>query len=215
MSVSDLPLVLFLLLPGFLTINVAFLVGRFRRSSTFQATLWSLAVSLLLLTIVYPGYLLIVDPSPVAVEHPNLLQILVNPILVPGSVWVLLYAFALLAGILFGIADRKGGVERVFLWVGVDLSRRGDIWSHQFRNAGNVRVYLNDGTLLVGWPEYYSTDKSQPGPELYLTETKIWDIYAAKWVDVTGVKGILLDASVINRIEFLASPDEGNEEASQ
>ena len=148
MSVSDLPLVLFLLLPGFLTINVAFLVGRFRRSSTFQATLWSLAVSLLLLTIVYPGYLLIVDPSPVAVERSNLLQILVNPILVPGSVWVLLYAFALLAGILFGIADRKGGVERVFLWVGVDLSRRGDIWSHQFRNAGNVRVYLNEGPCL-------------------------------------------------------------------
>ena len=67
----------------------------------------------------------------------------------------------------------------------------------------------------MGWPEYYSTDKSQLGPELYLTETKIWDIYAAEWVDVTGVKGILLDASVINRIEFLASPDEGNEEASQ
>ncbi len=207
MSVSDLPLVLFLLLPGFLTINVAFLVGRLRRLSTFQASLWSLAVSLLLLTIVYLGYLYFVGPSPVGAERPNLLQILVNPILVPGRVWVLLYVFALLAGVLFGIADRKGVVDRVFLWAGVDLSRRGDIWSYQFRNANNVRVYLNDGTLLVGWPEYYSTDRSQPGPEVYLTEAKIWDIDKAKWVDVTGVKGILLDASAINRIEFLASPD--------
>ena len=212
MSVSDLPLVLFLLLPGFLTINVAFLVGRLRRLSTFQATLWSLVVSLLLLTIVYPGYLYIVDPSPVGAERPNLLQVLVNPILVPWRVWVLLYVFALLAGILFGIADRKGGIERVFLWAGVDLSKRGDIWSQQFRNAGSVRVYLNDGTLLVGWPEYYSTDRSQPGPELYLTEVKIWDIDTSEWVDVTGVKGILLDARVINRIEFLASSEEGDKE---
>ena len=135
MNVSDLPLVLFLLLPGFLTINIAFLVGQLRRLSTFQATLWSLVVSLLLLAIIYPGYLYIVDSSPAGTERPDLLKVLVNPILVPSQVWVLLYAFALLTGILYGVADRKGLVERVFLWVGIDLNKRGDIWSHQIQKC--------------------------------------------------------------------------------
>ena len=75
-------------------------------------------------------------------------------------------------------------------------------------------MFLKDGTILVGWPEYYSTDMSQPGPELYLTEAKVWNIEKTEWIDVDGVRGILMDASEINRIEFLDSPSDGEKETT-
>ena len=145
----------------------------------------------------------------------SLFQILVDSSLVPGFVWILLYAIALLGGIAVGVADRRGLVNLFFLKLGIDLAKRGDIWSSQFRDAENVRVYLRDGTLLTGWSEYYSTDKSQRGRELYLTYARVWSIDESEWWDIDGVRGILLHGDEITRIEFLDSSDEGDKETAQ
>ena len=209
MNIASLPLVLFILLPGFLSINIAFLVGNFRRLSTFQATLWSLAVGLLLLAVIYPVYVYLVSPPLGEEGWLGLVQILVNPSLVPVQVWILLYVFALFLSILVGVADRKGIIEKLFHRIGIDLSKRGDIWSNQFRAADYVRVYLRDGAPLVGWPEYYSKE-----PELYLTNVKFWSVEESDWLEVEGIRGVLLHGDEITRIEFLKSPDEDGKEAA-
>ena len=204
MSLASLTLVLFLLLPGFLCINVAFLVGTFHRLSAFHGFAWSLLASFILISITYPIYISLAPPPSGVASWPGLLQVLENPILVPGQVWIILYAFALLTGIGLGVGERKGWIGSLLLLVKIDLSKRGDIWSRAFRNENFVQVYLKDGTLLVGWPDLYSTDRSQPGPELYLTDPKIWSDEKSEWLDLSeDIRGILLHGDEITRIEFL------------
>jgi hypothetical protein len=190
MSVTSFPLALFLLLPGFLFINAAFLVSEFRRLSAFHGTAWSLVVSLLLVAVIYPTYVALVKP-PSGEVWPSLLRILENPGLVPGQVWALLYGVAPLAGALAGLAERKRIIGFLFSKIGIDLRMHGDLWSRLLRTTYYIRVYLKDGTLLFGWPELYSINRSQPGPELYLTQAQIWDVDKRMWVDVEGVRGIL------------------------
>ena len=214
MDIAGLPLVLFLLLPGFLTINVAFLVGTFRRLSAFHGTAWSLLVSFILIGISYSSYVYLVGPPPENGPWPGLFEVLVDPSRVPVLVWVMLYIMGLLFGVMFGVGDRKGYIESLLHWLGIDLDRRGDIWGSQFREPRDVLVYLKDGSLLSGWPEYYSTDRSQPGPELYLTNSWIWSSENSKWLEIEGTTGILLHGNEINRIEFLASSDVRDEAAT-
>ena len=213
MNLSAIPIVLFLLLPGFLTINIAILIGRFRRVSAFYGSAWSLLASFVLVGCTYPAYVYLAASPPGQDAWPSLSQVLVDPSLVPGSVWALIYVLALLAGTAAGFADRRGYVDGISLRLGIDLSKRGDVWSRQFRDAGNVHVYMKDGTLLSGWPEYYSADMSHPGPELYLTNANIWSDEGYKWLEIKGVRGILLHGDEISRIEFLESPAEQDREA--
>lgn len=214
MDIAGLPLVLFLLLPGFVTINVAFLVGRFRRLSTFHGTAWSLMVGFILVGVTYTPYTYLLDPTSVDGSWPGLLEVLVDPRHVPAPVWVTLYVAGLFLGVLFGVGDRKGYIGGLFLRLGIDLAKRGDIWESQFRDAQTVRVYLKDGSLLSGWPEHYSIDRSQPGPELYLTYARIWSTEEADWLDLEGVSGVLLHGDEISRIEFLDSVYEDVREAT-
>lgn len=215
MSLASLPLVLFLLLPGFLCINVAFLVGTFHRLSAFHGFAWSLLTSFTLVSITYPLYISLVAPPSGTASWPGFLEILENPILVPGQVWVILYAVAILVGIVFGIVERIGWIGNLFLVVKIDLSKRGDIWSRAFRNENFVQVYLKDGTLLAGWPDLYSTDRSQPGPEIYLTDPKIWSAEGSAWLDLSeDLGGILLHGDEITRIEFLDPKHEKDEETA-
>ena len=125
-----------------------------------------------------------------------------------------MYVVALFVGVVVGVADRIGYLQGISLKLGIDLRKRGDIWSSQFRDAGDVQVYLKDGTLLSGWPEYYSADRSQPGPELYLANARIWSIETTEWLDIKGVRGILLHGDEITRVEFLSALDEGDRDES-
>ena len=205
MSVPSFPLVLLLLLPGFLFISTGFLVSRIRKLSAFEVTAWSLGVGLLLIVTLYPAYTTLLAPPPDK-AWPGLLKILENPVLVPGPLWALLYVAAPLLGYLGGWADRQGLLERILRPVGIDLKRHGDLWGPLLRGKVYVYVHLTDGNVLFGWPENYSSDRSQPGPELYLTQVQVWRPDEAEWVELEYTRGILLDASRIIRIEFLDLP---------
>ena len=201
MTAASFPLAIFLLLPGFISIYSGFLVSRFRRLPAFHAATLSLSISLALFVIVYPLYSLVAQS-----DHPGLLKVLNDPATVPIAVWGLLYLAALASGILFGVLDRKRVFEALFLKVGIDLRTHGDLWGPLLRESDFIRVHLGDGTVLYGWPEYYSADRSQPGPELYLAVPQIWDQNESEWISLAGVDGILLAADNINRIEFLTPP---------
>ncbi len=168
--------------------------------------------SFVLIAFTYPTYTYLFSPPLGSSAWPGLFQVLEDPILAPGQFWVILYVFAILAGIALGVGDRTGCINRLFLLIRVDITNRDDIWSRVFRNEDYVQVYLKDGTLLVGWPSLYSTDRSQPGPELYLTKVMVWSIEYEEWLDMEGVRGILLHGDEITRVEFLSALDEGDKE---
>ncbi len=214
MDIAGLPSVLFLLLPGFVTINVAFLVGTFRRLSAFHGTAWSLLVSFILVGITYPLYVRLSGPSDSGAPWPGLSEVLKDPSQVPIPVWILLYVAAFLLGVVVGIAERAGIIRGSLLRLGIDLEKRGEIWGSLLQDAEYVRVYLKSGDTLSGWPEYYSADRTQPGPELYLTHARLWSGEDEAWLDVERTSGILLHGDEISRIEFLTSADENAEEAT-
>ena len=210
MTVASFQLEIYLLLPGFIFIYAAFLLSRFRNLPVFQGTALSLLVSLILFATIYSLYTSSVKP-PSDQPWPDLIGVLGNPALVPGWVWAAVYVSAPLLGSLIGFLDRKRFFESLFRFAGIDLRQHGDVWGRLLRESSYVRVYLDDGTLLFGWPEFFSTDRSQPGPELYLSQAQIWDSNSSEWVLIADVEGILLDASKINRIEFV-SDTEGRQE---
>ena len=43
---------------------------------------------------------------------------------------------------------------------------------------------------------------------MYLTNARIWSTETTEWLDIKGVRGILLHGDEITRVEFLDSPDE-------
>ena len=129
---------------------------------------------------------------------------------------MLLYVTAPVLGGLVGFAERRGWVDLVLGCVGIHLRAHGDLWGRLLRAKVDVYVHLTDGSILFGWPEHYSSDRSQPGPELYLTQVQVWNPDDSKWVELEHTKGVLLDASQVSRIEFLEPPtDNQNVEVVQ
>jgi hypothetical protein len=196
MAASDVPATLLILLPGFLALQVFRLVSPGRRPSDLETLLWSLAAAFAILT-----------PTTVVWHQidcgvPSLVDLIKYPPSVPMRLTVVLYAAAPLAGGLVGHLDRSQRLERWAERIGVDLSRRRDVWFLAFRDPYYVRVYLKNGDLLYGWPERISTDRRAEATEIYLTNTFIWDMQSEKWVPQTTVAGGWIDATGIERIEF-------------
>ena len=205
MDIANLPLALSLLLPGFILLHLIFLVSRIRRISAFYATTWSLLISLLLFVAVYLVYTAIVDAPETNTAWPTLGATLADPSLIPSEVWITLYLSAVFLGWALGHLERWRIPERVLRLVGIDLRKHGDIWDRSFREQKykSVRVYLKDGDLLEGWPKYYSDDRTEPGPEVYLSPAYSWDSEEGQWRHIADIDGVLVHGSEISRIEFL------------
>ena len=209
MNLADLPLALSLLLPGFLLLHVVFLVSRIRRISAFHATTWSLFISLLLFMGVYAVYSAVVTPPSGESSWLSLRDALTNPNSIPGGIWIALYTTAVVLGWAFGKLEMRGVPRRLLLVVGIDLSSHGGIWERAFQenDSSEVLVYTRDGNLLLGWPKYFSNDRSDPGPELYLSPASVWEPHSGDWVSMEHVDGVLLHGSEISRIEFLKADE--------
>ena len=206
MDITELPLALSLLLPGFLVLHLFFFFSRIRRISAFYATTWSLLFSLLLFAGVYLPYTAIFAPPASDTAWPGLLAALTDPLRIPLAVWGTMYGAAVGMGLFLALLERRGLTDRLLLAVGIDLRRHGDIWERLFREQrlGRVRVYLKDGDLMAGWPKYYSDDRTDPGPELYLSPAFIWHPEEGSWAAMKDIDGVLIHGSEISRIEFVA-----------
>ena len=214
MNIADLPLALSLLLPGFVLLHLVFLVSRIRRISAFYATTWSVLISLLLFTIVYKLYTVFVAPPEPNSSWPTLSIALSEPSQIPGGVWIGLYLSAVVLGLVFGHVERLKIPALGLMKVGIDLRKHGDIWDRSFseQRYTGVRIFLKNGELLAGWPKYYSDDRSDPGPEVYLSPAYTWDFEEANWLSLRDIDGVLIHGSEISRIEFL--PEEPERQAN-
>lgn len=210
MNIADFSLTFLLILPGFLLLHLVFLVSRIRRLTAFYATTWSLFISLILFVLAYLPYTAIADSPTDSASWPTLKAALASPTTIPNDVWVSLYLGAVVLGLAIGHLDRKGIPERCLLILGIDLRRHGDVWGRLFREQPSryILVYLRSGGIFGGWPLHVSDDRSEPGPELYLSPAYTWDTLNTKWRSLQEIDGILIHGSEISRVEFL--PEESN-----
>ena len=155
MDLMTVPLLLFLILPGFITINVGFLVTGFRRLSGLQGIAWSLVASLVLFVLVYPTFTLINGSE---TNWPGLMDMLRSPTSIPGGLFAGLYIAAPILGWSGGrivhMANKSDPVNKVLLKLGVDIRKHSDIWDRVISQPSYLRVYLNDGDLLYGWNQF-------------------------------------------------------------
>jgi hypothetical protein len=196
MSTSDVPVILLLLLPGFLAIQAHNWVSHKRRMSDLETILWAVLASFALLI---PTSLIWHEfdqqmPSPgVLIKDPKTL---------PVRMAAIVYALALPLGWVSGNVDRSRFVESLLLLVRVDLKRRHDVWFLVFRDAYYVIVYLKSGTILYGWPEMNTTNRDGSAAELYITNAGRWDSENQEWDWLERTDGVWVDAGSIDRIEF-------------
>lgn len=211
MNFADFSLTLLLILPGFILLHLVFLISRFRRLSSFYAAVWSLLTGLLLFNIIYLIYTSVLPPPADGAPWPDLAIVLTEPGEVPLGVWIALYVGSILLGLTLGILDSMQIIEKALLRVGIDLRKHGDLWDRLFRErpARYVIVYLKDGDILAGWPKHYSDDRTDPGPELYLSPVSIWEPVSDNWATMDYADGVLVHGAEISRIEFLKA-DAGN-----
>ena len=91
--------------------------------------------------------------------------------------------------------------------VGVDIRKHSDIWDRVISQPSYMRVYLNDGDLLYGWNQFYSTGLTDHDQEIYLTKAFVWDARNEDWVGLDDDAGILLGRDSISRIEIVPSQE--------
>ena len=179
MDLMTVPLLLFLILPGFISINVGFLVTGFRRLSGLQGTAWSLVTSLVLFVLVYPTFTLINGSE---TNWPGLMDMLRTPTSIPGGLFAGLYIAAPILGLIGGhflyTQASQVYIELIGYWrllLGVDIKKHSDIWDRVIAQPSHLRIYLNDGDLLYGWNQFYSIGLTDHDREIYLTRAFIWD----------------------------------------
>jgi hypothetical protein len=202
MSADEVPVVLLLLLPGFVAVQVYNWVSRKRRLSDFETLLWVLLCSFALLAPTATVWHALDDAVP------SLSQLIRNPTALPMRLAGMLYLLALPSGWVAGHLDRTRILEEAFLRLRIDLRRRHDVWHLAFRDAYYVIVYLKGGAIVYGWPLMTTSHREGAAGEIYLTNTGVWDGEAQQWVWQEDITGVWLDAASIERVELTARPKE-------
>ena len=200
MPAGEVPVVVLLLLPGFVAVQVYNWVSHKRRLSDFETLLWILIASFALLAPTTTVWHELDD------KVPSLGQLVRDPLALPMRVAGTLYLLALPSGWLAGHLDRSRLLERAVMTLQVDLKRRHDVWYLAFRDPSYVIVYLKSGAILYGWPMMTTTNREGGAAELYLTNTGVWDSEAGDWVRQEAIAGVWIDAGSVERIEFSTEP---------
>lgn len=209
MGFESLPLVVFLLLPGFLTLLIfCWITSPQHKMSSIEHLFISLLLSMLSLCIAYPllhFYRWVAVntfiPALEAMSLPTYIQILNDPGILPTEFAVTIYVTAILLGLCLGILYKSETIGRLFNILGLDLYSREDVWYRLFRRSRWVTVYLKNGNIIAGWPTVFSKTEDKENFSLYLT--KIHYYQKGRWIkpDVS-VDGLLINTDSISRIEF-------------
>jgi len=203
MGLESLPLVVFLLLPGFLSWFIFCWGTVTRKLSSFQHLSVSLILSILAFTIGYYIIYLSWDITP----FPAYIQILNDPDILPPELGIAIYLTAITLGFLLIRIYKSENVRRLLNRIGLDLFRHEDAWYRLFHKGYYVNVYLRDGNIVSGWPTYYSETGDKETAELYLTKMHYYQKEKERWVRSSrSVDGLLINRDLISRIE-VRKPD--------
>jgi len=204
MTANDIPVILLLLLPGFVSVQVFNWVSHKRHLSDFETLLWILIASFALLAPTMAVWHQIDD------RHASLADVVRNPSQLPLRVAGFMYLLAIPLGWLVGLVDRHDVLEKrlwnILKFIQVDLKRRHDVWHLVFRDAYYVIVHLKTGDVMWGWPEINTTTREGGACELYLTGVRDWSEATGEWIGREGMEGVWIDAPSISQIEFVSRP---------
>ena len=209
MGLESLPLVVFLLLPGFLMLLIfCWITSPQRKVSSTEHVFISLLMSMLILGISYPLLhfyrwitVNVFAASWEPASLPTYMQVLHNPKVFPAELGITIYVSAIIFGFLSGILYKSETIGRLFNYFGLDIYSREDVWYRLFRRSRWVTVYLMNGSIIAGWPTIFSKIEDKENFGLYLT--KIHYYQKGEWVKPdTSVDGLLINADIISRVEF-------------
>ncbi len=201
MSTTDLPVIILLLLPGFIALQLFTWTSHKRRLSNLETILWLLILSFTLLVPVSLAWhwLDSKEPTPGA--------ILEDPTSVRLRVAASMYLVALPLGWIAGKLDRARIFEKFMSPLGIDMRRRHDVWYLAFRDSYFVIVYLQSGQQLYGWPAMSTTNRDGSAAEILLEKPHVWSKTKQEWLEKPELTGIWIDSSKIERIDFTARPE--------
>lgn len=210
MGLESLPLVVFLLLPGFLSWFIFCWGTVTRKISSFQHLFVSLTLSIVAFTIAYYviyffNVIAINTFAPLRdiTRFPKYMQILSNPDILPPELGIAIYLIAIILGFLLIIIYRSKYVQRALNRIGLDLYGFEDAWYRAFRKYDYITVYLKDGNILSGWPTYFSQTGGSENTDLYLTKIQYYQKEENRWVRSSrSVEGLLINTDSISHIEF-------------
>ncbi len=194
MSIESLPLIVLLLLPGFLSWFIFCWGTVSHKISQLQYLFACLILSVLVFSTAYPL-------TNIFTPLPGYMQILSNPTVLPLELGIAIYLTAIGLGFLMiGIYKNKN-TKGLFNRVGLDLYGHEHTWHRLFHKSDYVTVYLKDGTIVAGWPTHFSQSGDKETAELYLT--KIHYYQKKVWVKPDqSVEGLLINTALISRIEL-------------
>ncbi len=211
MSIESLPLIVLLLLPGFLSWFIFCWGTVTHKISQLQYLFACLILSVLVFSISYPL-------TSLFMPLPGYMRILSNPVVLPLELGIAIYLTAIGLGFLLIRIYKSENIRRLLDWIGLDLYRHEHTWHRLFHESAYVTVYLKDGTIVAGAPTYFSQSGDKETAELYLTEIHYYQKEA--WVKPDQpIEGLLINTALISRIEFRnpatvnredISPAEGN-----
>lgn len=195
--------ILIILLPGFLTKRIIDSLVIRGKSLVFKDIIEALLFSFVIYTLLTLASI----PFPsLAIFQLEIIEKSTIPQIVP----ILNYKnilFLLVASILLGLSvayvANKGWYFNLFYNLNfTKRTGRIDVWDDVFTaHQGKwILVSLEDGTKILGWPDYYSEDPQKR--ELFIAEATIFDKNGYKR-DVRGPGILLTEDSKIKNIEFL------------
>ncbi len=210
MTTGDVPVVVLLLLPGFLLIKVYGWVAYQRHVSDFEGLLWALIASF---AIVCPVALIWHWAD---TNVPTLGEIVRDPKLLPLRVAGTTYLVAMVAGWALGQIERRYWLEWALLQLGIDLRKREDAWNVAFRKTHYAIAHLKSGECVCGWIEMATTSRRETPPELYFTDVSVWKPSDTHWTDRGDLVGIWMEASSVERLDlFLNKPSVAEKDPRQ
>lgn len=204
MSIESLPLIVLLLLPGFLSWFIFCWGTVSHKISQLQYLFACLILSILVFSIAYPL-------TSLFTPLPGYMRILSNPTVLPPELGIAIYLTAIGLGFLMIRIYKNKNTKGLFNRVGLDLYGHEHAWHRLFHVSDYVTVYLKDGTIVAGWPTHFSQSGDKETAELYLTKIHYYYQKEGWFKPDQSVEGLLINTAFISRIE-LRNPATGNRE---
>lgn len=165
-SISDIPSLFLLLIPGYVTIEIVRRCGPTHRHSKFDAILYSVLFSFTI-SIIYSIITRIIGCA-----CPKLENILIDDTVIRTAIYLI---FGIILGLaILKITPTKLG-EFILHIFNKNLSTKASTWIVAMKNDNGAwaTVYMENGTIYTGQLIYYSSDLDEANKDILLTNYRM------------------------------------------